>query len=65
MPEDTKVWVQISGGDLTQPLIVTGTVPTGGTNVALPLVPLHAGHYDVLTFVASRQPHVLTNQALP
>jgi hypothetical protein len=58
VPEDTKVWVQIIGGDLTQPLIAAGTVPTGGTSVALPLVPLHAGQYDVLTFVASRQLHV-------
>lgn len=65
VPEDTKVWVQITGGDLTQPLIAAGTVPTGGTSVALPLVPLHAGHYDVLTFVATLPPHVFTNQVIP
>jgi hypothetical protein len=65
VPEDMKVWVQITGGDLTQPLIATGTVPTGGTNVALPLVPLNAGHYDVLTFIVTLPPLVLTNQVIP
>jgi hypothetical protein len=65
VPEDTKVWVQITGGDLTQPLIATGTVPTGGTAVALPLIPLHAGLYDVLTFVATLPLLVRQDQAIP
>jgi hypothetical protein len=56
--DDTKVWVQIIGGDLTQPLIATGTVPRGQSNVAIPLVPLRTGDYDVLTFVATLPPFV-------
>jgi hypothetical protein len=64
VPEDTKVWVQITGGDLTQPLIATGTVPTDGTAVALPLIPLNAGHYKVLTFVATLPPHVLPDAVI-
>jgi hypothetical protein len=61
---DTNVWVLITGGNLTQPQIAKGLVQSGQPSTAFPLVPLEAGNYDVLTFVATRQPHVL-NHSIP
>jgi hypothetical protein len=53
---DVKVWVQIAGASLTQPQVVTGTIPAGGLSVVMQIETLGPGQYQTLTLATDREP---------
>jgi hypothetical protein len=57
-PAETKVWLQIEGGNLTAPVVTQGLISTGEKSVILPIEPLGLGTYDVLVLVVDYLPFV-------
>jgi hypothetical protein len=62
--EETKVWVQVDGGNLAEPRTAEGKIPNTGTSTELQIQTLDPGTYFVLTLVVDRLPDVRT-QAIP
>jgi len=54
--EETKVWVQVDGGNLAEPRIAEGKIPNGATSTVLQIQTLDPGIYYVLTLVVDRLP---------
>src|SRR5262245_43451082 len=55
--EETKVWVQVDGGNLAEPRVVKGSIAVNATSTALNIVTLDPGAYFILTLVTDRKPH--------
>jgi hypothetical protein len=55
---ETKVWVEISGGNLTEPLIAKGVLPANAVSVALPIEALSPAAYQVLALAKGFQVYV-------
>jgi hypothetical protein len=58
---EVKVWVQIQGGNLTQPQIVSGKIAAGAVTVDLQIETLSPGQYVLLTVATGRMPRVDTD----
>jgi hypothetical protein len=55
---ETKVWLQVDGGNLTSPRVADGVIPTGMPAVTLPIEALDPGNYDVFALVSGYLPFV-------
>jgi len=56
--EETKVWVQVDGGNLAEPRVAKGSIAAGASSTVLQIVTLDPGTYFILTLVADRTPDV-------
>ncbi|HEX5736465.1 MAG TPA: hypothetical protein VF131_26780 [Blastocatellia bacterium] len=56
--EDTFVWVQVSGGSLTTPIIKSIKIEKGSATAEFPLTRLTAGTYQMLALATGRLPRL-------
>lgn len=60
LASDTKVWVEITGGSLTRPIIKSDIIKTGDTEVIIPIETLTIGDYQVFVLAETYPPYTKT-----
>jgi hypothetical protein len=58
--EETKIWVQVGGGNLTEPRVAKGSIVAPARSAVLQIGPLAPGDYYVLALVSKTQPFIDT-----